>query len=145
MAIFPNTTDPRRVAIPPGYFLIPTNTVGTSLTAAGSPGTYGSYAQITAATTEAIYIVGVSLFSGTNTTYAQVMLAIGGSGAESGITEVVAPSTPAANDLAMIVMLPYPIAVASGIRIAAKAATGGNSESVAIHLMCIAQADLVSA
>lgn len=128
----------------PGQFCIPTGpSVGTAVTKSTSANTYGSYAELTASTSAALYITCATvIFSGTNTTptYFQFMLGTGAVGSETPVN-VFSVSVPHSAPM----RFNPPIPVASGTRIAAKVAGDGTvDDAPKLVLQCINQSDVVA-
>ena len=137
----------------PGYFMIPTGpALGTTITSSASANTYGSYAQMIASTSAALYIVGFTvdtLPTGQNLDYAQFVIATGGAGSESAVGEVkFTPATLASSSIAAPqspYIFPFPIPVATSTRIAVKVADDiASALTYNVTLQCVAQSDLIA-
>mgnify|MGYP003394476864 CR=1 FL=1 len=145
----------------PGQFCIPTGpSAGTAVAKSTSPDTYGSYVELIASTSAALYITGATvIFSVSGTaavvpTYFQFMLGTGAGGSETTVNvfsvPVPQPAPPnAASNYARAVCSAMqfnpPIPVASGTRIAAKVAgNGATADAPGLALQCINQSNVVA-
>ena len=83
---FPFRT-PDAKTVNPGQFCIPTGpTIGTNVTKSATANTYGSYLEMIASTSAALYITGATVFGDAlNTKYLQFMLGTGAGGAETAV------------------------------------------------------------
>lgn len=136
-----------------GVFTIPTSpAVGTTVAQSGSANTYtAAYVQLSAAAPAAIFITGlyVNCTTGTNIpTYMSLQLATGAAASEVIVGQYSCPlhvSTGAAGTVVSMYRPIYPwIAVANGIRIAAKTASSiASALSWTVTLECINQANVV--
>lgn len=131
-----------------GNFLIPTGpAVGTTVASSASANTYGSWTEMTASTSAALYIVGVSIeFEDlTNAGYIQLDIGTGAGGAESSVGETkVDPDGTAYGGGAFVPIIPW-IAVAASTRIACRTAdveAAANNHKITLH--CINQSDVVT-
>lgn len=135
-----------------GTFLIPTGpAVHTTVTSAAGANTYGSWVEMLAATSAAIYIIGVVVNPSNGSgpqypSYVQVDIGTGAGGAESSVGEFKTPER-VLDYGAGSVMLPvdFPIPVATSTRIACRTAdsmtvTGTHT----ISLIAINQSDVVT-
>jgi len=131
-----------------GFFLIPTGpAVGTTVTS-GTANAYGSYAQLIASTSAALFIAGLVLDTPpaiAGITYFQFMVATGGAGAESGIGEA---KTGFIEDASIghfdsLLLFPFPLRVAASTRIAVKSACTQSGKTFNVSLLCINQTNLV--
>lgn len=124
-----------------GFFLIPTGpSAGTVVASSATNNTYGSWVEMIASTSAAIYIVGiiVGLAPVTSITYVQLDIGTGAGGSETSIGEA------KLNDDAKFYTLPFPIPVAASTRIACRTANDGSTTvNWPVALLCINQADLV--
>ena len=122
-----------------GYFFIPAGpSVGTTVTSGGA-NTYGSWTEMIASTSAALYIVGVTVRY-TNGTYVQVKFGTGAGGAETAIGEARFIQTSNVGQLAAE-YFPLLIPVATSTRIACQTASSAATEGVSVTLICVAQAD----
>lgn len=136
-----------------GVFTIPTSpVVGTTVAQSGSANTYtAAYVQLSAAVPAAIFITGlyVNCTTGTNIpTYMSLQLATGAAASEVVVGQYSCPlhvSTGAAGTVVSMYRPIYPwIAVANGIRVAAKTASSiASALSWTVTLECINQANVV--
>ncbi len=146
-------------SVNPGQFCIPTGpSAGIAVTKSTSPDTYGSYAELIASTSAALYITGATvIFSVSGNivtpTYFQFMLGTGAGGSETTVNvfsvSVPQPAPPASTTYARAVCSAMqfnpPIPVASGTRIAAKVAgNGATADAPRLVLQCINQSDVVA-
>lgn len=132
----------------PGYFQIPTGpAVGTTATS-GAANTFGAWAQMIASTAAALYIVGVAARIVSNAvTYVTIDIGVGAAASEvsQGMVHVkLQTDTSGDNDNWGHVILPFPIPVASGVRIACRSGDSVGGLGCVIALTCIAQANLVA-
>jgi len=135
-----------------GYFTIPAQpSSGTGVASDAAGNTYGLWTQMIAATAADIYIVGVRVNIAAATTGANSValdIGVGAAASEVSIGEVPSPSMDPGTDSGTqgaTTMLPYPIPVASGVRISCRTSQAeAASRTHVITLICINQADLVS-
>lgn len=141
-----------------GYFMIPAGPAdGTSVAQSASANTYGSWVEMIASTSAAIFVVGVLVqpvvAAQATRQYVQVDIGTGAGGAESSVGE-------AKFDLAAAVagggagpwsaavppiIFPAPIPVAISTRIACRTASDeASANDHQVSLICINQADLVT-
>lgn len=133
-----------------GYYVLPTGpSRGVSVVSSSSADTYGSWVELRAASGNALYIVGVIIWSGSgDTLYGQLDIGTGAASSESSISEVIGKGR------AMAASIPYsgaeiilwaPIPVAANTRIAARIADSfGGVRTHYVSLLVIDQADLVA-
>ncbi len=132
----------------PGYYSIPGATVGgIALTPAANA--YGAYVTVTAGEPKPFFIVGILALPATvaaDVSYVQIGLGIGAA-PEAQISEfklyAIDFVTSVAETGYPAVMLPFPIPVAGGVRVAARAALGAGTTTVSVSLIAIAQSDLI--
>lgn len=130
-----------------GYFLIPDGpAVGTNVVGPSAANTYGNWTQILASAAADLFIVGLSFaFTNQNNNYYQLDIGVGGSGSESSVGEVKTGIIPTSSSPHSPIILPFPIPVASGSRIALRVAYSGTlATTLPVTLLCINQADLVA-
>lgn len=130
-----------------GYYLIPAGpAVGTNVVGPASAGTYGNWTQMLASAAADLFITGLSFeYPNQNNNYYQWDIGVGGAGSETSVGEVKIGSIPSSSNPHPPVILPFPIPVASGSRIAVRVAYSGTiATTVPVSLLCINQADLVS-
>ena len=130
-----------------GYFLIPAGpAVGTNVVGPSAANTYGNWTQILASAAADLFIVGLSFeFVNQNNNYYQLDIGVGGSGSESSVGEVKTGIIPTSSNPHSPIILPFPIPVASGSRIALRVAYSGTiATTLPVTLLCINQADVVS-
>lgn len=129
-----------------GYFAIPTlPAVGTTVTTSASANTYGSWTEMTASTSAALYIVGISINAASGTeNYAALDIGTGAGGAESSVSSLPFNIAEGVTE-AKTIMLPAWIAVAASTRIACRTA---GSEAAArgftVSLICINQSNVAT-
>lgn len=127
-----------------GYFLIPAGPALGTAVVSGGVDTYGSWAEMIASTSAALYVVGVSVDSGGNNTtdYIQISIGTGAAASESSVSEwkYEIGSVTGMND-ARVITFPFPIPVATATRIACRVASQ-DSAPHAVTLICINQSDL---
>jgi phage tail tape-measure protein len=114
--------------------------VGTTVTS-GAANTFGSWVQMIASTSAAVYIVGVVLPVGSTETYVAVSLATGAAASETEVGQVVAAGA-GITGVAQTFALGGWIPVASGARIAARTADSVGTQSHRITLLVVDQADV---
>jgi hypothetical protein len=130
-----------------GYKLF---SAGGGVGISGGIGAYGTYVQITASTSEADYIIGISgrLNAQTSAMTFSIVIATGAGGAEvvkTTIPMIWAWTSDVGLSPGFVVLLPFPIAVASGTRIAVACKSSPDNQSLAVvDLLYIKQADLVA-
>lgn len=131
-----------------GFYVLPDGLAGAGgATSSATANTYGSWSQLRAASGNALYIVGVSLWEqggGTGVNYVQVDLGVGGAGAEVSVGKAYFRVSQG-GDQDRIYTLPFPIPVAASARIACRVADNIASSyfhGVALHV--VDQVDLVS-
>ena len=136
-----------------GYFMIPSGpAVGTTLTSSASANTYGSYVEMVASTSAAIYIVGVTLDTPTiNLTVDIIQVMIGtGPATETPVGEWKFgydgdQGSNVSPPMLTSFIFPFPIPVATATRIALKVADDvAAALTYNATLICINQADLVA-
>jgi hypothetical protein len=132
-----------------GYFLIPTGPgIGTATNSSASADTYGGWAQLSASAPADLFIVGFRLYkqSSSNVVYVNVDIGTGAAASETSVGELCSGYDDVVGGTAeasIMQLLPYPIPVASGTRIAARTADSLTaSVSHRIVLICVNQADL---
>lgn len=132
-----------------GYYSVPTLTGGAALT----PGTnaYGAYVALTAGEPRPFFIIGLQVFLATpaaDVSYAQVGLGIGVAAAETQVSEFKLQAFDFVSGVGGVgyaaVMLPFPIPIAGGMRVAARAALQAGTTSVTVSLIVVAQGDLIA-
>ena len=142
----------KKTASTGNYFLIPTGpAAGTSLASSASANTYGSWVEMVASTSAALFIVGVVLNTAsdaTNMAYLQLDLGVGAGASEVSVGEFYAtsPVDTTTGDPPVWQGQPlFPIPVAAGVRIAARMADAeAAANTVLLTLICINQSDLAS-
>lgn len=132
-----------------GYLVYPSAASGVDPANAGSAWNNGSYSEVVASTAQANYVFGLAFsVQATNTGVieGEIDIATGAGGGE-----VVVSTVPYAVDLAIsdgfghIVLLPYPIAVATSTRIAVRQRASSTSiEAQNVKLMYVKQSELVA-
>ena len=135
-----------------GYFMIPAGpAVGTTLTSSASADTYGSYVQMIASTSAAIYIVGITIDTPTITTAVDIIQVMIGTGpaTETPVGEwkfgYKVASGPVFPPMLVSFIFPFPIPVATGTRIALKVADDvASALTYNATLICIDQSNLVA-
>jgi hypothetical protein len=129
-----------------GHFTIPTApAAGTSCTSGAANVFTGTYVQLTASTSAAIFITGLHIekAAASAATYCVVQLATGGAGSETIVGQYLV-----ALDTASTVALNYrpifpPIPVATTTRIAVKTADSVGAQASLVTLECINQSNVV--
>lgn len=130
-----------------GYFLIPAGpSVGTNVVGPASANTYGNWVELVASAPADLFILGLGFaWANQSNNYYQIDIGVGASGSESSVGELRVGSIPGSTSSHPPVILPFPIPVASGSRIALRIAYSGTlATTVPITLLCINQADLVA-
>ena len=122
-----------------GYYTIPTGP-STKISITAGVAAYGSWTQVTAATTADLFVVGV-LASGGSGDVTQVQIGTGGAGAETVVSTLLYDHT---QTTFPVKMLYAPIPVLSGVRIAARIAVDAGTTAFSLVLECINQADLTA-
>ena len=127
-----------------GRFIIPTAPSNGTSVADGTGGVYGSWVEMVAATTNALFITAVTIAnSDLNSIWVQLDIGTGAAASEVSVGEVVfglSNSTTANGVRADLSGCPIP--VPAGTRIACRCATDIGTESPQVWLECIDQADL---
>lgn len=135
----------------PGHFLIPAApAIGVVVASSSSANTFGSYVQMIASTSAALYITGYYLFFAAGaSSFKYVCLQIGvGAAASEVIVDQAVFSTATAGGASATMGCYHkvwpPIPVAAAARIAAKTATDvASAMNWSVILECVAQADLI--
>ena len=128
-----------------GYFLIPAGpAAGTNVPKPASAATYGDWVEMEDSTAAALFIVGVNIEDVQNANaYLQVDIGVGAAASESSVSEVKRGELQSSGHN-LPIMLPFPIPVAAGARIACRTAgSTAGADTIAVSLLCINQADLV--
>ena len=136
-----------------GYFMIPAGpAVGTTLTSSASANTYGSYVQMIASTSAALYIVGVTIDRPSNDVLIDIIQMMIGTGpaTETPVGEwkwayKIDTSGASVPPMFASFIFPFPIPVATGTRIALKVADDvASALTYNATLICIDQSNLVA-
>ena len=127
-----------------GYFLIPAGpAAGTTVTSSTSANTYGSWTQMTASTSAAIFIVGFHIRQQISTQYCQLDIGTGSAASETSVGETKTGAPGATTQFSHTAYFPAPIPVATATRIACRTADeDASARDHDITLICINQADL---
>ena len=132
-----------------GHFQIPTApAVGTAVAQSASANTFGSYVQMTASTSAALYITGICItatLSAQSPNYVAVNIGTGGAGSETTVDTQVA-GLPNVGTVTTSIFIPIepPVPVANATRIACKTASDiASAISWKITLVCINQSNVV--
>lgn len=131
-----------------GYQVYPSAAAGVSPSNAGVAWANGTWSQVVASTAANIFIVGVSFGAEASSFEAEIDIGVGAAGAE--VSKVTIPHTQRAVSSAgftvsQVVMLPDPIAVASGTRIAARVRSSSTSnEPELIKVIYVNQSDMTT-
>ena len=134
-----------------GQFTLPAMPAGGTVATSGSANVYGSYAQMTASTNEADYIVGLMVTKTTGTSepiYVAIAIATGGSGSESIVWTEVLPcltNAVAGSQIAFRINFPVPVPIANATRIAVKTADDVGAIGWKVTLLLCKQADWIDA
>lgn len=122
-----------------GYDVLPSLGQGAQMTSGGA-NAYGAWLELSAALPVAAHIVGFQLTAGTAATYMQLQLGTGAAAAE------VAVLTAKVDGLTIDapVILPFPVAVANGVRLAARFAESSGAKTARVSVLYIDQAKLTS-
>lgn len=126
-----------------GRFIIPTGP-GNGTTVADGLAAYGSWVEMVAATTNALFITAVTIAnSDLNSIWVQLDIGTGAAASEVSVGEIVfGLSTSATANGVRADLSGFPIPVPAGTRIACRCATDIGTESPQVWLECIDQADL---
>ncbi len=126
----------------PGIYVLPDLTSdGYDVDSSASADTYGSWQQAIASTSEAFYIVGIMVDTQGLALYTQLQIGVGASASEA--VQATMPLIVVAERRHW--SLPFPIPIASGARVALKAADeDAAARDYDVWLMVSAQSDLVS-
>jgi hypothetical protein len=124
-----------------GYLLIPAAAGPVAVTSGAGTWTNGAYTQLLASTSEADYLLGILVYTISANDF-ELDIATGGAGSETVVSTVPGYETSNAGYL-QPVYFPYPIAVATTTRIAARARHNTASSDVRVKLIYCKQADLV--
>ena len=132
-----------------GYFIIPAGPApSTAVAQSVSANTYGSWVEMIASTSAALFIVGVQFepADAAAPTYYQVDIGTGAGAAETSVGEVKFGSKiSGAGYTQDMTILPYPIPVAISTRIACRtASSNASADPHRVALLCINQSDLVN-
>lgn len=127
-----------------GRFIIPTAPSSGTVVADGTAGAYGSWVEMIAATTNALFITAVSVAASDLTgVYLVLDIGTGAAASEVSVGEVVFGLESTGTGLGHRAELSgFPIPVPAGTRIACRCATDSGTESPQVWLECIDQADL---
>ena len=134
-----------------GILLLPTGPSAGTAVPTGAANTFGAWTQLAAAATEDDLILGIALTTFqvvANGIYVECQIGVGGVGAEVAIAAVRASQqwVTAAGVMALgAIMLPIPVRVASGARIAARVADVlAATDSISVSLLYAKQSDLIA-
>ena len=133
-----------------GYFTIPAMpAAGTACAKDAAANTWGSWVELIASTSAALYIYGVCVRNVTNTNnYVAVDIGTGAGGAESSIGYASLPGTDPGADSGLqgfTYLFPAHIPVATSTRIACRTAGSSTAaDAIQVTLLCINQSNLVA-
>lgn len=133
-----------------GYQTVPDRAAGVSIASSASANTYGTSTQITAGLAYDAYLVGALMGSpgaGAGDAYAQLGIDLGPSGNVQTVADLklmAFDSVTATGNIGQTpVMLPYPIFVPAGMRVAAKTARSvATAVSYLVHLIFVPAAEV---
>lgn len=128
-----------------GYFLIPAGpTTGTTV-ASGTANAYGLWVEMDAVVSADIYVVGVLQSAEVaNRNYIQIGIGVGAFPSEVSVGEVkYGKHETGSGYMFQPLMFPFPVPIASGVRLSLRTADSSTAVSWILTLICINQADLV--
>lgn len=127
-----------------GYYVLP-STIGAGTSVTPGSGSFGSWAQVEASTSEAIYITHITLEDGnaSGQTYYRIQIGTGAAASETAVSTVQFGESASGFLGGVTIPLPYPVAVATSTRVAVRAASSGTT-AVPVNLTVVAQADVVA-
>lgn len=131
-----------------GYLVYPSAAGAATVSCPGTLWANGSYTQVVSATAQAIYVVGVLVVPVSDSAFEFEMdLAAGGAGSEVVIGTLAFQrryNTNVGHSDGTVVMLPFPIAIATSTRIAARGRASVASMQWWVKLIYVNQSDLVA-